>query len=53
MPSCPPMVIGVKSMQVYDFKPLELVSLGISLHELIEILTFWTIFYTLHYSLVN
>jgi len=32
------LVIGVKSMQVYDFEPLELVSLGISQHELIEIL---------------
>jgi len=38
--------------KVYGTQYLELVSLGISLHELIVNL-FWTRFYTLHYSLVN
>jgi len=32
------LVIGVKGIYVYDLKPMELVSLSINLHELIEIL---------------
>jgi len=38
------LVIGVKIMLVCDFKLLELVSLGISLHELMRVFNFCTRF---------